>query len=54
MTSSDLPVKAITYKLKELRNRFHDAGDDTGVILCQSLAEDLNIETNAQQQDSEE
>jgi len=40
---SDINMSAVKYKLKNLRNRFYDAGDDDGVLMCDNLADDLGI-----------
>lgn len=37
------PIQAIAYKLKQIRNRFYDIGDDYGVNMCNNLAVDLAI-----------
>lgn len=36
--------QGIAYKLKQIRNRFYDLGDDYGVTMCNNLAEDLDID----------
>lgn len=36
--------QSITYKLKQIRNRFYDIGDDYGVTMCKNLADDLDID----------
>lgn len=35
---------SIAYKLKQIRNRFYDIGDDYGVTMCHNLAEDLEVD----------
>lgn len=47
--SNELPMQEITHKLKQIRNRFYDTGDDYGVTMCKNLAADLGI---ADQSDS--
>lgn len=46
-------MQAVKYKLKFLRNRFYDAGDDAGVMMCDNLAEDLDINFVPDQQEPE-
>jgi len=53
MQDHETPVNSITYKLKQIRNRFYEAGDDGGVLLCENLAEDLNIDIKTKQQDED-
>ena len=36
-------IDAVKYKIKWIRNRFYDNGDDDGVLMCDNLIDDLEL-----------
>lgn len=46
--------KSVAYKLSRIRERFDNIGDQDGVLMCDNLADDLDVKIEANDAEDEE